>query len=310
MMPGLGQVYGHGGSVASGSSGKLSGLFSGGPTPSPRPVHPLALGSSQPAPCQGQPEARGWKQGCGSPHTFDGRSPCPAPQHSLILIHPLFHVRHGLLFPLQRETERQSRWAEGQPLISVGSPEPAIPQLHRALSCRDALSAGPGCRLLSLLQPGLFPGSSSATGRNPQGQPMPGAKLGAHGHGERLLHEVLPVNHSEPPWGKHRGRSMASGPVEAGGKPEGHATPEPPRAAVLVAAQTHTGKRPGAHPHIRSHTHSTQQTHTNTHNIRHTPDTRPTEAKWKGAHPHTCAYTRSTQQTLVTPDPRHMGTLS
>ena len=32
----------------------------------------------------------------------DGCSPCPAPQHSLILIHRLFHVQHGHLFPLQR----------------------------------------------------------------------------------------------------------------------------------------------------------------------------------------------------------------
>ena len=113
----------------------------------------------------------------------------------------------------ERERERQSRWAEGQLLVSVGSPEPAIPQPWTsctgpaALSCRDALSAGPGCRLLSLLQPGLFPGSSSATGRNPQGQPTPGAKLRAHGHGERPLHEVLPVKHSEPPWGTRSSRA-------------------------------------------------------------------------------------------------------
>ena len=82
--------------------------------PAPWPVHPLALGSSRPAPCQGQPEATGWKQGCGSPHAFDGRSPCPVPQHSLILIHPLFHVRHGLLFPLQRERERERDSPGGQ----------------------------------------------------------------------------------------------------------------------------------------------------------------------------------------------------
>ena len=143
--------------------------------------------------------------------------------------------------------------------------------------------------------------------RNPKGQPTPGAKLRAHGHGEGPLHVVLSVKLSAPPQGKHRGWSRASGPMEARGKRRGHAAPEPPRATVLVAARTHTGKQPGAHPHIRSHTHSTRQTHTNTHNTRHTPDTRSTKAKRKGAHPHTWAHTHTadTYQTHQTSDTHH-----
>ena len=94
--------------------------------------------------------------------------------------------------------------------------------------------------------------------------------------------------------------------MEAGGKRRGHAAPELPRATVMVAAQTHTGKQLGAHPHIRSHTHSTHQTHTNTHNTRHTPDTRSTKAKRKGAHPHTWhTHTADTHQTHQTPDTHH-----
>ena len=199
------------------------------------------------------------------------------------------------------------------PPISAGRAEPAIPQPWTSctrpapLSCRDAVPAGPGCRLWSLLQPGLCPGSGSARERNPKGQPTPGAKLRAHSHGEGPLHVVLSVKLSAPPQGKHRGWSRASGPMEARGKRKGHASPEPPRATVLVAAWTHTGKQPGAHPHIQSHTHSTRQTHTNTHNTRHTPDTRSTKAKRKGAHPHTWAHTHTadTYQTHQTSDTHH-----
>ena len=202
--------------MASGSSGKLSGLFSGGPTPSP-----LASPSSSPGVFTASPlpgaargnglEARVWLSPCLRRAQPLPSAPALAHTHPPSLPRPTWPPLPST--ERERERERQSRWAEGQPLVSVGSPEPAIPQpwtsctRPAALSCRDALSAGPGCRLLSLLQPGLFPGSSSATGRNPQGQPTPGAKLRAHGHGERPLHEVLPVKHSEPPWGTRSSRA-------------------------------------------------------------------------------------------------------
>ena len=216
---------------------KLSGLFSGGPAPSPRP---------SPSPS--------WKQGCSSPHTPDGRSPCPAPQDSLILIDRLFHVRHGLLFPLQRE--RQSRWAEGQPPGSAGSAGAAIPQPWTScpgptpLSGTDAIPAGPGYRLHAPRltggqrlrvsgPPRPLPLEWLGDREEPQGQPTPGAKLRAHGHREGPLHAVPSVKLSAPPRDRHRGRSRAMGPVEAGGTRGGHAAVEPRKAAVLEAPQTH-----------------------------------------------------------------------
>lgn len=105
------------------------------PTPWVFTASPLGLG---------QPEATGWKQGCGSPTSPDGRSPCPAPQDSLHT-HPPFLPRPTWPPFLCRE---QSVWPEGQPPGSVGVP-PGLPSLspldqlhcaHASLSGRDAIS--------------------------------------------------------------------------------------------------------------------------------------------------------------------------
>ena len=216
--------------------------------PAPWPVHPLALGSSRPAPCQGQPEATGWKQGCGSPHAFDGRSPCPVPQHSLILIHPLFHVRHGLLFPLQRD----SPVARGPAARLCGKRRachpPALDQLHcahapvgqRRHPSRARLQAPhPLDVALSLQQPGLSPGSGLATGRNLQDQPTPWAKLRAHGHREGPLPAALSVKLSGQTRRTDQGHGACGGRRDTRGTRRGHAAAEMPRAILLAAPQTH-----------------------------------------------------------------------
>ena len=169
---------------------------------------------------------------------------------------------------------------------------PALDQLHRARApvwqrhhpSRARLQApSPSDAAPSLPQPGLSSRSGSMTGRNPQGQPTPRAKLRADGHGEGLLHAVLSVKLSAPPQGKHRRRRRAAGPVEAGGTHWGHTAPEPPRATVLVAAHTQVSVFGLTLTHSHTHTAHTRHIPDN----RHTPDTRPTQAKQKGAHPHT-----------------------
>lgn len=96
MMPGLGQVYGRwlcGLWVLR----KLSGLFSGGPTPAP------GQSSSGPeffwlTPAEAARGARGWKQGCGSP--LFNRPGAALPQRpALTHTHPPSLVRRGLPLP-------------------------------------------------------------------------------------------------------------------------------------------------------------------------------------------------------------------
>ena len=151
---------------------------------------------------------------------------------------------------------------------------PALDQLHRARApvwqrhhpSRARLQApSPSDAAPSLPQPGLSPRSGSMTGRNPQGQPTPRAKLRAEGHGEGLLHAVLSVKLSAPPRGRHRGQSRAAGPVEARGTPGGHvgdtwlqSCPGP----LCWWLHRHTGKRLGGSPsHTVTHTHTAHTRH-------------------------------------------------
>ena len=141
------------------------------------------------------------------------------------------------------------------------------------------------------------------TGRNPQGQPTPGAKIRAHGHGEGPLPAVLSIKLSAPPRGRHGGQSRAAGPVEARGTPGGHvgdtwlqSCPGP----LCWWLHRHTGKWLGSSPsHTLTHTQSTPDTH-------QIPDPQRLNGR-ELTLTHTHTHTQSTPDTHQIPDPQRLN---
>lgn len=254
VMPGLGRVSGHNGSVASGTSQKLSGLFSGGPAPSPWPSPSPSPGVFTASPLPGAArgnrlEARVWL------------SPLPRRAQPLPSAPGLTHTRPLSLprptWPPLPSAERQTvRVGRGLAAQLCGKRwachPPTLDQLHRAPAPVGQRHHPSRARLQA-------PHPSDTALSLPTARPLPREQLSDR---EEPAGSANTRSQNQGPWSRggaaacssvykalsttagqtrrtEQGRGACGGQRDTWGTRGGHVAAELPRATLLVAPQTH-----------------------------------------------------------------------